>query len=197
VRIGGLRVQDADVLNGTIRATVESGQGTLTLPSNSRVSWLLGDPLARMDPRQIVNAGARGTHLGVLFEPPARIGFRLADGVRDRSVVFEGSLAAVQATLSELEYEAPGMQATDQEILDYVAVTVDDKGHSGSGGYKSHTCLVNITVFAGPDNQPPVLHMWPAPSAASSTGVGGDNEAHREVPAGEEVYVCMYVCMYE
>ena len=197
MRIGGLLVQDADVLNATIRATLECGLGTLTLPSHTRVSWLLGDPLARMDPREVVNAGARGTHLGVLFEPPARIGFRLADGVRDRRVVFEGSLAAVQATLSELEYEAPSMQATDQEMLDYVAVHVNDKGHSGSGGNKSHTCLVNVTVFPGPDNQPPVLHMWPAPSAASSTSVDGVNEAHREVPAGEEVYVCMYVCMYE
>jgi len=186
VRIGGLLVQDADVLNGTMRVTVECHLGALTLPSHTRVSWILGDALVRMDPRDVVNAGSRGTHLGVLFEPPARIGFRVADGVNDRKIVFEGNLAAVQATLSELEYEASGLLANDDDALDYVRVQINDMGHSGSGGNKSSICLINVTIFPGPDNQPPVLHLWPAPALASTTGIDSVKEAHREVPAGEE-----------
>ena len=179
-------MQDADVLNSTVRATVECRLGATTLPSHTRISWLVGDPLVRIDPRDVVNAGARGTHMGVLFEPPARIGFRLADGVNDRKVVFEGSLAAVQAALSELEYESPSLGATDDDVEDFVRVEVNDLGHSGSGGNKSSACLINVTVFPGPDNQPPVLHMWPYPTAASSSGVDGLKEAHREVPVGED-----------
>jgi len=186
VRIGGLLVQDADVLNSTVRATVECQLGAVTLPHHTRISWLLGDPLVRLDPREVVNAGARGMHLGVLFEPPARIGFRVADGVRDRRVVFEGTLQAVQAALSELEYESPSLKATDDDAEDYVRVEVNDLGHSGTGGNKSSACLINITVFAGPDNQPPVLHMWPFPAAASSSGVDGAKEVLREVPVGED-----------
>lgn len=186
VRIGGLLVQDADVLNSTVRATVESRFGTVTLPAHARISWIVGDPLARMDPRDIVNAGARGTRMGVLFEPPARIGFRVADGVDDRKVVFEGSLMAVQAALSEIEYESPSLGAMDDDLEDIVRVVVNDLGHSGVGGNKSSACLINVTVFAGPDNQPPVLHMWPYPAAASSSGVDGLKEAHREVPVGED-----------
>ena len=186
VRIGGLIVQDADVLNGTIRATVESGLGSLRLPSNNRVSWILGEPLTRMDPRDIVNGGSRGTHVGVFFEPPSRIGFRFNDGELDRKVVFEGSLEAVQATLSELEYEAPALRDTDEDAEDYIRVQVNDLGHSGSGGPKLGSCLLNVTVFPGPDNQPPVLHMWPHPASAASTNVDGTPEAIREVPLGEE-----------
>ena len=103
----GILVEDADALNATIRALVECDRGFITLPSNPRLSWLLGDPRSRVDPRQIVNAGSRGTHLGVLFEPPARIGFRLNDGEHDRRVMFEGSLEAVQAALAELEPAEP------------------------------------------------------------------------------------------
>jgi hypothetical protein len=48
--------------------------------------------------------------------------------------------------------KAAWLQATDDDLEDMVRVELNDKGHSGSGGPKSSLCLINITVFPGPNS---------------------------------------------
>jgi hypothetical protein len=47
--------------------------------------------------------------------------------------------------------------------------------------------LMKMSVLAGPDNSPPLLHMWPAPIPQSADAASpGTNSAFRQVPAGQE-----------
>ena len=83
------------------------------------------------------------------------------DGTSDPSMVFEGTVAEVNAALDGAKYRG----AQDFNGADVLTITTNDKGNTGSGGAKQDQDTVNITV--NPVND--------APSADSETFGGAGN----------------------
>ena len=78
----------------------------------------------------------------------AGISFTAGDGTGDSSMTFTGSPAALNAALDGMRFDpTPGFSGAAS-----VTISSDDQGHSGSGGPKSDTDTVAITVA---DELPP------------------------------------------
>lgn len=178
VRVGGILLRDIDARNNTLRVTLTATYGNLSLPSNLRIAYLVGDPLAREDP--MLAYSFRFPRYNSFAEPPARIGFREGDGKMARRMVIEGSMQDLSAALSELEYVAPFVAAEDD-----VFVRVNDLGHTGSGGAKEGLCRILFSVFEGTDNLAPTFRMWPEGSGLPVLPESGTTVT-RTVPMGLE-----------
>ena len=78
----------------------------------------------------------------------AGVSFTAGDGAGDSSMTFTGSPAAVNAALDGMRFDpSPGFSGAAS-----LTITTDDQGHSGSGGAKTDTDTVAITVS---DELPP------------------------------------------
>ena len=73
------------------------------------------------------------------------LSFVVGEGVRDRRAVVDGPLSALNAALSVVTYQcfpADGCGLGE----DVVTATIDDNGHSGSGGAKTASGELRVTV---------------------------------------------------
>ena len=77
--------------------------------------------------------------------------FTVGDGTSDAAMTFTGTLANVNAALARVDYLGNANFAG----ADTLAISVDDQGNTGSGGAKTHSGTVAITVAAV--NDAPVL----------------------------------------
>jgi VCBS repeat-containing protein len=82
----------------------------------------------------------------------AGLSFTLGDGQNDPALQFTGQLADLNAALDGLIY-TPNLNFHGGDVL---TVTVNDQGHSGSGGPLAHAQSIAITVTAV--NDAPVLN---------------------------------------
>jgi len=85
--------------------------------------------------------------------------FELGTGVNDTSVRFSGAIAKINAALNGLSF-APNANESGNFLLD---LTVNDTAHNGSGGEKTDSQQVGITVAAV--NDAPV---WTKPGVQST-----------------------------
>ena len=84
--------------------------------------------------------------------------FTVGDGTSDASMTFTGTLANVNAALARVDY----LGNANYSGADMLSVSVDDQGNTGSGGAKTDTKSVAITVAAV--NDAPVLTVPAAQS---------------------------------
>lgn len=178
LRMGGILLEDSDARNNTMRLSLSALYGNLTLPTNRRVAFLRADPLVFEDVALV--ATKRLSRYGFFAEPVARFGFKTGDGLSNREIVIEGLLDDLSAVVSELEYDAPYYG-----VEDIVSITIDDLGHTGSGGAKQGKARISVTVFEGTDNLPPSFRMWPEGMGLPFLPESGVNVT-RVVPMGLE-----------
>ena len=77
--------------------------------------------------------------------------FTVGDGTSDAAMTFTGTLANVNAALARVDY----LGNANYSGADTLSISVDDQGNTGSGGAKTDTKSVAITVAAV--NDAPVL----------------------------------------
>src|SRR5690606_25188130 len=70
------------------------------------------------------------------------INFITGDGSNDKNIVFEGTLAQLNASIGSLNY----LSDLDYNGFDLVRVIFNDNGNLGSGGAKSDTAQISIEV---------------------------------------------------
>ena len=89
--------------------------------------------------------------------------FTVGDGTSDAAMTFTGTLANVNAALARVDYLAnTGYSGSDTLVLN-----VDDQGNTGSGGAKTDSKSIVISV--GAVNNPPQLTLPGAQSVAEDT----------------------------
>ena len=89
--------------------------------------------------------------------------FTVGDGTSDAAMTFAGTLANINSALARVDY----VGNTDFSGADTLSVTVDDQANTGSGGAKTDSKSVAITVSAV--NDAPVLTVPGAQSANEDT----------------------------
>ena len=98
------------------------------------------------------------------------LAFSAGDGTSDASMTFSGALINVNAALAGLRYDP----AANYNGSDTLTVTSNDLGHNGSGGAKSDTDTVGITVR--PVNDKPTAAASPASLALDEDDPGSTVE---------------------
>ena len=112
------------------------------------------------------------------------LSFSVGDGSADASMTFTGSIANINSALDGLSY-LPGANYNGSDTL---SLTTNDQGNTGSGGAKSDTDTVAITVNAV--NDAPVATITPTTYAATeqtSLSLAGTGIAISDVDAGGKV----------
>jgi len=89
--------------------------------------------------------------------------FTTGDGASDASMVFTGTVANVNSALATVNY----LGNVNFNGSDTLNISVDDQGNTGSGGAKTDSKSIAITVFAV--NDLPVLTVPGAQSATEDT----------------------------
>jgi hypothetical protein len=69
--------------------------------------------------------------------------FTVGDGTQDQTMTFTGTLADINSSLATLTYKFTG---NDPDGTDTITISYDDKGNTGTGGDKTHSQDINITV---------------------------------------------------
>jgi hypothetical protein len=105
------------------------------------------DPDAGTSPVKITLGVSNGT---LTLAQTSGLSFTTGDGTNDASLVFTGSISDVNAALNGMSYQ-PGANFNGSDSLSFVT---DDQGNTGSGGPKTDSSSVAITVNAV--NDPPV-----------------------------------------
>src|SRR5262249_6388565 len=111
------------------------------------------------------------------------LSFTTGDGTADASMVFTGTLTSVNAALSGLTY----IPTADFNGSSTLTITSDDQGNTGSGGAKTDTDTVAITVNAV--NDAPVNGVPGAQSTNEDTNLvfssaGGNLLSVSDIDAG-------------
>ena len=91
--------------------------------------------------------------------------FTTGDGTSDASMVFTGTVANVNAALATVQY----LGNTNYSGSDTLSISVDDQGNTGSGGAKTNSKSIGITVAAV--NDAPVLTVPGSQTADESTSL--------------------------
>ncbi len=112
--------------------------------------------------------------------------FSVGDGTNDTKMVFTGTKAALNAALASLTFTPTGnintVGAGNEQPL---VITVDDQGHTGTGGALTDTKTVQITIT--PVNDAPTRSAGPFVSLAGvqedSTNPPGDTVSNLFGPA--------------
>ncbi|CAN5214216.1 hypothetical protein BH11PSE10_BH11PSE10_14400 [soil metagenome] len=140
-------VNDAPVLSvpGT-RSVNEDG----VLNFNGGAALIVGDVDAGNAPLQLSLSVAQGS---LSLGSTTGLAFVSGNGTNDSSMTFAGSQSAINAALASLQYRP----AANFNGSDSLAVTVSDLGNSGSGGARSSSSSVAITV--DPVNDAPSLSL--------------------------------------
>ncbi|WP_421658339.1 Ig-like domain-containing protein [Leptothermofonsia sp. ETS-13] len=95
----------------------------------------------------------------------AGLTFSQGTGIQNSSMIFSGTLAAVNNALSALIYRSnPTFQG-----IDTINLRVNDNGNTGVGGFLSDSKLIAVQVT--PVNQPPIITLPPAPIASEDTSL--------------------------
>ena len=89
--------------------------------------------------------------------------FTVGDGTSDAAMTFTGTVANVNAALARVDYLA----TTGYNGSDSLAISVDDQGNTGSGGAKTDSKSIAISV--GAVNNPPQLTLPGAQTVAEDT----------------------------
>lgn len=153
---------------GTFRYTVADGQGgaasqaiTISItPVNDAPSLTLPAPQTTLDNATLAIAGISvsdidagtqtlevtltTTNGSLTLAQTTGLDFSTGDGIDDANLVFQGSLADLNAALATLTYQSdPGFSGPDA-----IAFTVDDLGNTGSGGALTDSQTLAIEVTA-------------------------------------------------
>ncbi|MCS6852422.1 MAG: cadherin-like domain-containing protein, partial [Gemmataceae bacterium] len=115
--------------------------GTLTLSGGSALS--VADIDAGSNPVEVTLTVANGV---LTLSGTTGLTFSVGDGTADATMTFTGTIANINAALNGMFYN-PNLMYAGPETL---TITVNDLGHSGSGGPLSDTDTVTITVLALP-----------------------------------------------
>ena len=117
--------------------------------------------------------------------------FETGDGTADATMVFRGTLAAVNAALAGLRFDAVGTDALGR--VDPLTVTTDDLGHSGSGGALSDSDTIMITAVRG-EPGPAVVAVylsgsrWTSAFRSALAGAGlGSAQYGFAIPAADQL----------
>lgn len=144
ITVGG--VNDAPVLTAPAAASLNQG-GTLAFDAGTGLEVSVSDVDAGSGDVAVDLAVDHGT---LTLAATTDLDVTVGDGTDDSAVSFTGSLADVNAALDGLVYApAAGYFGTDQ-----LAAEVDDLGNTGSGGARTDSADVAITVDE--QNSPPV-----------------------------------------
>src|SRR5207248_2052184 len=109
--------------------------------------------------------------------------FTTGDGTADAAMVFTGTLASVNAALVGLTY----LPAQDFNGPATLTITTDDQGNTGTGGAKSDTDTVAITVNAvndAPVNSVPGAQSTNENSSLVFSSANGNPISISDVDAG-------------
>lgn len=131
---------------------------TLTFAGATNIS--IADPDAGGGAIKVTVAVTNGT---VSLSGTAGLTFTTGDGTGDASMTFTGTLAAVNIALNGLKFQ-PAAAFTGGST---VTINVDDQGNTGSGGSKTATDTIAITVTAA--NTAPVARNDTFSTAANQT----------------------------
>jgi len=104
----------------------------------------VADVDAGSNPVKITLTATNGT---VTLSGTGGLGFTTGDGTDDATMVFTGTLTAVNAAMTNLSFNP----TADFNGLATLQIISDDQGNTGSGGAKTDTDTVNITVNAAND----------------------------------------------
>jgi hypothetical protein len=105
------------------------------------------DPDAGSSPVKITLGVSNGT---LTLAQTTGLSFTTGDGTNDASLVFTGAISDVNAAIDGMSYQ-PVLNYNGSDSLSF---TTNDQGNTGSGGAKSDTSTVAITINAV--NDPPV-----------------------------------------
>ena len=89
--------------------------------------------------------------------------FTVGDGTSDAAMTFTGTVANVNAALARVDY----LGNANYSGVDTLSISVDDQGNTGSGGAKTDSKSIAITVAAV--NDAPVLTVPGARSVNEDT----------------------------
>ena len=104
----------------------------------------VADVDAGSNPVKITLTATNGT---VTLSGIGSLGFTTGDGTDDATMVFTGTLTAVNAAMTNLSFNP----TADFNGLATLQIVSDDQGNTGTGGAKTDTDTVNITVNAAND----------------------------------------------
>ncbi len=138
------------------RTVAEDTNVTFSAAGGTRIA--VADSDAGSSPVKVTLTAANGT---LTLGGTAGLVFTTGDGSLDVSMTFRGTLASVNAALDGLQFTP----TADVAGAASVTITTDDEGNTGTGGAKTATDTVGITLTAV--NDAPVNRM-PAPITASS-----------------------------
>jgi ELWxxDGT repeat protein len=93
------------------------------------------------------------------------LAFSQGTGVQNSSMIFSGTLAAVNNALSSLIYRS---NSTFRGV-DVINLSVTDNGNTGVGGPLSDTATIAVAV--SPINQAPIISLPPTPTGNEDTNV--------------------------
>ncbi|QZZ21474.1 tandem-95 repeat protein [Leptothermofonsia sichuanensis E412] len=93
------------------------------------------------------------------------LAFSQGTGVQNSSMIFSGTLAAVNNALSSLIYRS---NSTFRGV-DVINLSVTDNGNTGEGGPLSDTATIAVAV--SPINQAPIISLPPTPTGNEDTNV--------------------------
>ncbi len=106
----------------------------------------VADVDAGSDDLRVTLTGSNGT---VTLSGIAGLSFTVGDGTSDATMTFDGTLSAINTALDGLSFTG----TADFSGSASLQITTSDLGHSGSGGVKTDTDTIDITVNAV--NDPP------------------------------------------
>jgi VCBS repeat-containing protein len=132
-----------------VPAAQSTTQGTpLVFSAGGGNAIRVTDPDARSEPIQVTLMAGEGT---LTLSRTTGLSFTAGDGAFDETMIFEGSLAAVNTALDGLSFAtAPGFTGTGS-----VQVAVNDLRHSGSGVALTDADAVLVTVAPDALNEAP------------------------------------------
>ncbi|MCL6434297.1 MAG: tandem-95 repeat protein [Leptolyngbyaceae cyanobacterium HOT.MB2.61] len=143
--------------------TVPTGTQSADQGANSTIFGIsIADPDAGSGNVTVTLSAANGVlSLGSI----AGLTFSQGTGSQNSSMIFSGTLAAVNNALSALIYRS---NSTFQGI-DTINLNVNDNGNTGVGGSLSDSKTIAVQVT--PVNQPPIITLPPAPVASEDTNL--------------------------
>ena len=136
----------------------------------------ISDADAGTNPVQVTLSATNGT---ISLSGTTGLVFTTGDGTTDPTITFTGTISAINTALAGLSYN-PILNFNGSAGL---TITTNDQGFTGSGGAKSDTDLVAITVTAV--NDAPTLDAicWDPAAILEDAGLSdGEPDRHRPRP---------------
>ncbi len=169
---GGAK-SDTDTVNITVSAVNDAPEhikpgaqtvaedGTLTLSTANANRIAVGDADAGSNPMETTLSVDRGA---LTLASTSGLTFTAGDGTGDATMTFSGTRAAINTALDGLRYAPAGDYAGAEQL----SIATSDLGNTGSGGAKTDSDTVAITVTAV--NDAPTIGVPAGPLTLAENG---------------------------